>query len=141
MPDRRSFEYAIVRVVPRVERGECFNAGAIVWCRSAKWLGARVALDHARLVALAPDADVPMIQAHLESIERIAAGGERAGPIGRLDAPERFRWLVAPRSTAIQVSEVHEGLCEDPAKALDHLFETLVLPAAPPTGPGRGARP
>lgn len=135
MPDRRSFEYAVVRVVPRVERGECFNAGVIVWCRSLMWLGARVALDHARLVALAPDADVATIHSHLESIERIAAGGEDAGPIGRLDPPERFRWLVAPRSTVIQVSEVHEGLCEDPAAALAHLFETLVLPAT--AGPER----
>lgn len=136
MPDRRSFEYAVVRVVPRVERGECFNAGVVVWCRSLMWLGARVALDHARLVALAPDADVPMIAAHLESIEKIAAGGAQAGPIGSLEAPERFRWLVAPRSTTIQVSDVHEGLCEDPAQALAHLFETLVLPPA-----AREARP
>jgi hypothetical protein len=136
VPDRRSFEYAIVRVVPRVERGECFNAGVVVWCRSLMWLGARVALDHARLVALAPDADVPMIAAHLESIEKIAAGGAQAGPIGLLEAPERFRWLVAPRSTTIQFSDVHEGLCEDPAEALTHLFETLVLPPA-----AREARP
>lgn len=137
MPDRRSFEYAIVRVVPRVERGERFNAGILVWCRSLMWLGARVALDCARLAALAPDADVAMIRAHLESLERIAAGGEGAGPIGRLDPPERFRWLVAPRSTVIQVSEVHEGLCDDPRQALAHLFESLVLPA----GPGTEARP
>ncbi|MCC6349386.1 MAG: DUF3037 domain-containing protein [Candidatus Eisenbacteria bacterium] len=135
MPERRSFEYATVRVVPRVERGECFNAGVIVWCRSLMWLGARVALDHARLSALAPDADVATIHAHLASIEKIAAGGEGSGPIGALDAPERFRWLVAPRSTVIQVSEVHEGLCEDPAKALAHLFEQLVLPGS--GNPGR----
>jgi len=136
VPERRSFEYAIVRVVPRVERGECFNAGVIVWCKGAQWLGARVALDHARLTALDPDADVPMLLGHLGSIERIAAGGEEAGPIGRLEPRERFAWLVAPRSTVLQVSEVHEGLCEDPAAALAHLFETLVLPAA-----GREARP
>lgn len=137
MPERRSFEYAIVRVVPRVERGECFNAGVIVWCKGAQWLGARVALDHARLSVLAPDADVPMLVGHLDSIERIAAGGADAGPIGRLEPRERFAWLVAPRSTVIQVSEVHEGLCEDPAAALAHLFETLVLPAA--ANPERGA--
>lgn len=135
MPERRSFEYAIVRVVPRVERGECFNAGVIVWSKPSQWLGARVALDHARLTALAPDADVATIHAHLESIERIAAGGEGAGPIGRLEPRERFAWLVAPRSTVIQVSEVHEGLCEDPAQALAHLFETLVLPANPERRP------
>lgn len=128
MPERRSFEYAVVRVVPHVERGECFNAGVIVWCKSANWLGARVALDQARLTALAPDADVPTLLAHLDSIEKIAAGGPDAGPIGRLEPRERFAWLVAPRSTVLQTSEVHEGLCEDPAAALAHLFETLVLP-------------
>ena len=134
MPGRRSFEYALVRVVPRVERGECLNAGAIVWCKAAQWLGARIELDRARLLALAPDADVTMIEAHLASIERIARGDAAAGPIARLEPRERFAWLVAPRSTAIQVSDVHEGLCEDPAAALDHLVETLVRPAsgAPP---------
>lgn len=127
---QHSFEYAVVRVVPHVERGECLNAGVVVWCRAARWLGARTELDRSRLRALAPDADVPMIEAHLESLERIAAGGEDAGPIGRLEPRERFAWLVAPRSTAIQVSEVHEGLCEDPRQALEHLVATLVRPPA-----------
>lgn len=127
MPARQSFEYALVRVVPRVERGECLNAGAIVWCKGAQWLGARVALDRARLLALAPDADVAMLEAHLASIERIARGDADAGPLARLEPRERFAWLVAPRSTAIQVSEVHEGLCDDPRAALDHLVATLVL--------------
>lgn len=126
MPGRHSFEYALVRVVPHVERGECLNAGAIVWCRPAQWLGARVALDPARLKALAPDADLALLAAHLASIERIARGDADAGPIARLEARERFAWLTAPRSTAIQVSEVHEGLCDDPQAALDHLVETLV---------------
>ncbi len=138
MPERRSFEYAVVRVVPRVERGEYFNAGVIVWCRSAQWLGARVALDHARLAALAPDADVPMLLGHLESIEKIAAGGADSGPIGKLEPRERFAWLVAPRSTVIQISDVHEGMCEDPAKALDHLFETLVMPVTGKQEPRAG---
>lgn len=126
MPEPRSFEYAIVRVVPRVERGECLNAGVILWCRSLAWLRAAIELDHDRLLALAPDADVAMIEAHLESVARVAAGGDDAGPIGRMDPGERFRWLVAPRSTVIQVSEVHEGLCPDPAEALEHLLQTLV---------------
>lgn len=139
MPERPSFEYALVRVVPRVERGECLNAGAIVWCRSLGWLGARIELDRARLLALAPDAEVAMIEAHLESIERIARGGDDAGPIGRLEPRERFTWLVAPRSTAIQVSEVHEGLCDDPQAALDHLVETLVRP--PSGGPDPKRKP
>lgn len=137
MPERRSFEYAIVRVVPRVERGECLNAGAIVWCRSLRWLRATVELDRSRLLTLAPEADVPTIESHLESFALVAEGGDAAGPIGRLAPAERFRWLVAPRSTAIQVSEVHEGLCEDPQKALDHLVETLVrAPARPASAEG-----
>jgi hypothetical protein len=122
----RSFEYAIVRVVPRVERGECLNAGVILWCRSLAWLHAAFELDHDRLLAFAPDADVATIEAHLESFVRVASGGSEAGPIGRMDPGERFRWLVAPRSTVIQVSEVHEGLCGDPAEALEHLLQTLV---------------
>lgn len=126
MPDSRSFEYAIVRVVPRVDRGECLNAGVIVWCRSLDWLRAAVELDRARLAALEPDADPVMIESHLASVVRVAAGGEDAGPIGRLSAAERFRWLVAPRSTVIQVSEVHEGLCNDPDAALARLLDTLV---------------
>jgi hypothetical protein len=126
VPGRHSFEYALVRIVPRVERGECLNAGAIVWCKPAQWLGARIELDRARLLALAPGADVPMIESHLASIERIARGDADAGPIAKLEPRERFAWLVAPRSTSIQVSEVHEGLCDDPQAALDHLVETLV---------------
>jgi hypothetical protein len=130
MPERRSFEYALVRVVPRIERGECLNAGVVLWCKAAGWLGARTALDLPRLAALDPGADVALIASHLESLENIARGDEGAGPIGRLEPRERFAWLVAPRSTVIQVSEEHEGLCEEPKAALDHLFETLVLPAA-----------
>ncbi len=126
MPEPPSFEYAIVRVVPRVERGECLNAGVILWCRPLSWLRAAIELDHDRLLALAPDADVETIEAHLESFVRVASGGEEAGPIGRMEPGERFRWLAAPRSTVIQVSEVHEGLCGDPAEALEHLLDTLV---------------
>ena len=126
MPEPRSFEYAIVRVVPRVERGECLNTGVLVWCRADSWLRAAVELDRERLLALAPDADVAMIEAHLASVVRVAEGGDDAGPIGRMEPGERFRWLVAPRSTVIQVSDVHEGLCEDPQAALDHLMATLV---------------
>ncbi|MFN8586909.1 MAG: DUF3037 domain-containing protein [Candidatus Eisenbacteria bacterium] len=134
MPEQRSFEYAIVRVVPRVERGERFNAGVIVWCRSLDWLRAGIELDRARLAALAPGADVALIESHLDGFTRVAAGTDDAGPIGRLSAAERFRWLVAPRSTVIQVSEVHEGLCEDPDAFLAHLMATLVrIPSAQDT--------
>jgi hypothetical protein len=133
MPARRSFEYAIVRVVPRIERGEFLNAGVILWCKADGWLGARTHLDRKRLATLAPGADAVLIESHLESLESVARGGADAGPIGRLEPRERFAWLVAPRSTTIQVSEVHEGLCEDPAAALEHLLETLVrAPAGPP---------
>ena len=120
------FQYAIIRVVPRVERGECLNAGVVLLCRPRRFLAARVALDRARLAALAPDVDPAMIETHLEAIERIAAGDAGGGPIARLGQGERFHWLVAPSSTVIQPSEVHTGLCDDPATELDHLIEQLV---------------
>ena len=120
------FQYAIVRVVPRVERGECMNAGVVLLCRPTRYLAARVGLDEARLKALAPDVDPATIQEHLAAIERVAAGDPQAGPIARLGQGERFHWLVAPSSTVIQPSEVHTGLSDDPAAELDHLFERLV---------------
>lgn len=128
MPEsRRSpFEYAIVRVVPRVERGEMFNAGIVLHSRSRRFLDARVELDPAVLRALAPDCDPAEVLDHLEAIPRIAAGDPAAGPIARLSRPERFHWLVAPSSTIVQPSPVHTGLTDDPAATLDHLFETLV---------------
>ena len=121
-----AFQYAIVRVVPRVERGECLNAGVVLLCRPRRFLAARVALDHGRLAALAPDVDPATIETHLAAIERIAAGDPSAGPIARLGQGERFHWLVAPSSTVIQPSAVHTGLCDDPAAELEHLFEQLV---------------
>lgn len=120
------FQYAVVRVVPRVERGESLNAGVILLCRPKRFLAARVGLDPARLRALAPDVDPATIGTHLEGIVRIARGDEDAGPIAALGQGERFHWLVAPSSTVIQPSEVHTGLCDDPAAELDHLFERLV---------------
>jgi hypothetical protein len=120
------FQYAIVRVVPRVERGECLNAGVVLLCRPKRFLAARVGLDVDRLRALAPDVDPATIDEHLAAIERVAAGDPAGGPIARLGQGERFHWLVAPSSTVIQPSEVHTGLCDDPAAELDHLFERLV---------------
>ena len=120
------FQYAIIRVVPRIERGECLNAGVVLLCRPKRFLAARVGLDPARLAALAPGVDPATIEEHLAAIERIAAGDPEAGPIARLGQGERFHWLVAPSSTVIQPSEVHTGLCEDPVVELDHLFERLV---------------
>jgi hypothetical protein len=123
---RSQFQYAIVRVVPRVERGECFNAGVVLLCRPRRYLGSRTFLDEGRLRALAPDLDPELVRAHLAAIDRIVAGDASAGPIARLTRPERFHWLVAPSSTIIQPSEVHTGLCEDPAAELEHLFAALV---------------
>ena len=123
---RDPFQYAIVRVVPRVERGECLNVGVILLCRPQRFLRARIALDEARLAAFAPGLDPAGIRPHLDAIERVAAGDATAGPIADLGQGERFHWLVAPSSTIIQASEVHSGLCDDPAAELDHLVATLV---------------
>jgi hypothetical protein len=120
------FQYAVIRVVPRVDRGEFLNAGVILLCRPQRFLAARVALDRDRLAALAPDVDPEAIEGHLEGIVRIARGDADAGPIAALGQGERFHWLVAPSSTVIQPSDVHTGLCDDPAEELDHLVERLV---------------
>lgn len=122
------FTYAILRVVPRVERGERFNAGVVLFCRQRDFLGARVGLDEARLAALAPDASAEEVRAHLEALVRVAAGDPDAGAIGALPASERFGWLVAPSSTIIQPSEVHTGLSSDPPATLNALFAELVEP-------------
>jgi hypothetical protein len=127
VPDRSPFEYAVIRVVPRVERGEAINAGIVLMCRARRFLGARAGLDEGLLVAMAPDCDPEIVRAHLSAVERIAAGDAGAGPIAALSAPERFHWLVSPSSTIIQPSEVHTGLTADPAGTLEHLFRTLVL--------------
>lgn len=123
---RHPFEYAIVRVVPRVDRGEAFNAGIVLHSRAGRFLGARTLLDEALLTAMAPDFDPEAIRDHLMTIERIAAGDPAAGPIALLSAPERWHWLASPSSTVIQASEIHTGLAVDPAATLDHLFRTLV---------------
>ena len=125
MPTTSSFDYAVVRVVPYVEREEFINVGIILFCREQNFLEARIKLNRQRLIALAPDFDVDQTQAYLELIPRICAG--QAGPVGQLNQAERFHWLVNPRSTSIQVSDVHTGLCTDPAAMLDHLMETMVL--------------
>jgi hypothetical protein len=123
------FSYAILRVVPSVERGERLNAGVVLFCRQRGFLGARVQLDEARLRVLAPELPVRDVAAHLAGLVRVAEGAESAGPIAALDQSERFGWLAAPSSTIVQASEVHTGLCLDPAVTLDGLFERLV--AAP----------
>lgn len=123
MPALCSYDYAVVRVTPRVEREEFINAGIILYCRTARYLAARVALDVPRLVALAPVIDVAAVQAQLALIPRLCAG---EGPIGRLGQAETFHWLVAPHSTVIQCSPVHSGLTDDLEETLKRLVETTV---------------
>ena len=127
MPTLISFDYAVIRVVPRVERGEQINAGVLLFCLQRDFLGARVEVNAPRLYALWPETDVELVRQHLEAIPRICAGSPEGGPIARLSLRERFHWLVAPRSTIIQVSPVHAGLCESPERALDELFRQMVL--------------
>ena len=126
-PADAPFQYALLRVVPRIERGEAINAGVVLFARTRKYLDARVRLDTERLRVIAPDADVETIQKHLDARARIAAGAPDGGPIAQLDQSERFNWLVAPSSTVIQPSAVHTGLCPDPESTLQRLFERLVL--------------
>jgi len=126
VPGREDFQYAIVRVVPDVERGESLNAGVILYCRRLGFLGAKTALDEAALAALAPRCVADDVRAHLATLERVAAGAEDAGPIAALPPSERFHWLTAPSSTIVQSSAVHTGLTSDPAGELEHLFERLV---------------
>ena len=127
MPAHSSFDYATVRVVPRVERGEFINAGVILYCRTLEFLGARIALDRARLAALDPAVDMDEVALALGNITLVCDGDPRAGPIARLHQSERFHWLVAPRSTITQTSPVHSGLSEDPAAELDRLLKQMVL--------------
>jgi hypothetical protein len=126
VPAPSSFDYAVLRVVPRVEREEFVNAGVVLFCLQRDFLGAQVELDVARVRALWPGADLPLLEAHLAAVPLICAGAPGSGPIGRLSARERFHWLVAPRSTVLQVSPVHSGLCDDPAAALERLMDRMV---------------
>ncbi|MFF4760998.1 DUF3037 domain-containing protein [Streptomyces sp. NPDC001292] len=124
--DRDVFEYALLRVVPRVERGECINAGVLVYSRARAYVGARTHLDESRLLALDPDADVAGVRAALAAIESVCAGGAEAGQAAGDDAGRRFRWLVAPRSTVVQPGPVHTGLTTDPAAEPERLLDLLV---------------
>jgi hypothetical protein len=120
------FQYAVIRVVPRVEREEFLNVGVILFCRTMSFLAARVALDPRRVELLSPGVDAQELAAHLDARVRTAAGEPDAGPIARMSQSERFHWLVAPSSTVIQTSPVHSGVCDDPAVTLDRLFDALV---------------
>lgn len=130
MPDLATYDYAIVRVVPKVERAEFVNAGVIVSCPKLDLLLARIELDERRLLALDPTIDLEAVRTHLAAIPVICAGGEQAGPIGKLSQRERFYWLVAPRSTIIQVSPTHTGAARDLDAVAERLLETMVRPQA-----------
>jgi hypothetical protein len=135
VPVPSSFDYAVVRVVPRVERGEFINAGVVVFCLERRFLEARVVVDEARLKALWPEIDLELVRRHLEAIPKIAAGDASAGPIAKLSQRERFHWLVSPRSTIIQVSPVHTGLCdEEPEGMIEELSQRLLASPSPSRG-------
>jgi hypothetical protein len=129
------FEYALVRVVPRVERGECMNVGVLLWCQHAGYLELRCVLDDARLTALDPFLDLAAVRTHLDALHRVCVGGPAAGAAGAMSPGERFRWITAPRSTVVQTSAVHTGVTADPAAELDHLVEILVDRQRPPGAP------
>jgi hypothetical protein len=133
--DRCTYDYAIVRVVPRVDRGEFVNVGAIVSSDGEGFLAARFAVDETRLRSLDPDVDLAAVRTALDAIGAVCAGGEAAGPIGKLTLRERFHWLVAPRSTIIQTSAVHTGRCDDLDGALERLLDRMVRPLAQPPSP------
>ena len=137
MPGEHTYDYAIIRVVPRVERGELINVGVILSCPSADFLEARIEIDAARLLALDPALDLEAARAHLEMIPRVCRGGAEAGEIGALPQRNRFHWLVSPRSTVIQPSPVHTGRTGDPAAALERLLNTMVRR---PSGQGQRAQ-
>jgi hypothetical protein len=124
------YSYAAVRIVPRVDREEFLNVGVILFAREQGFLSARIEIDRERLLAFAPDADVQSIERHLRTLQAVAEGRPEGGPVAVLPAPERFHWLVAPRSTMIQTSAVHVGRSDDPSEALDALVTRLVRPPA-----------
>jgi len=127
MHAKHLFEYAVIRIVPRVEREEFLNVGVILYCRDKKFLSCKIALDHQKLKALCSNADCDEVEEHLRSFERISRGESTGGPIAALDLPSRFRWLTATRSTVVQTSKVHPGLCDEPEATLEKLHAQLVL--------------
>jgi Protein of unknown function (DUF3037) len=126
MPDRSAFQYTILRVVPRIERGECMNVGVVLFCPQRRYIGARIELDAARLQAFAPDLEPDSLRPHLDAIAAVIDGDGDAGELARLSPSERFGWVAASSSTVIQPSAVHTGLTDDPPRTLEHLFTALV---------------
>lgn len=128
MQENQLFEYAVIRVVPHVEREEFVNVGVVLYCGPQKFLKTKFHLDEARLKCLCSQLDLPEIRNHIESFEQICKGGDHGGSIGKLPSAERFRWLTATRSTVLQTSKVHPGLCSDPDDMIERLYKQLVLP-------------
>ena len=131
MQENLLFEYAVIRVVPHVEREEFLNVGVILFCAPAKFLQCMVNVDETRLKSFSSLSDMAMLREHVAAFERVCKGGPDGGPIGKLSLPERFRWLTATRSTILQTSKVHPGLCSDPDEMITRLFNQLVAPVLP----------
>jgi hypothetical protein len=127
MQGKHLFEYAVIRVMPRVEREEFLNVGVVLYCRDQKFLQMKYKIDDQRLGVLCDGLDCDEVKEHLQSFERICKGDKAGGPIALLDLASRFRWLTATRSTVVQTSKVHPGLCEDAKQELEKLFSTMVL--------------
>ncbi|WP_407431295.1 DUF3037 domain-containing protein [Arcticibacter sp.] len=127
MQDKHLFEYAVIRLVPRVEREEFLNVGVILYCKSSRFLQMTMTIDRQRLLAFAPDTDLQMVEQNLNAFAKICAGGKDGGPIGQQTMADRFRWITAMRSTIIQTSRVHPGFCTDPQSTLERLHSELVL--------------
>jgi hypothetical protein len=127
MPEKHLFEYAVIRLVPRVEREEFLNVGLVMYCKKQRYLQTVFHLDKERLKAFSPALDTKELEACLTAFEKVSRGSNDGGPIARLDLPSRFRWLTATRSTVVQVSKTHPGLCDDLEKTKQRLFEELVL--------------
>lgn len=132
MQEKQLFEYAVIRVVPKVEREEFLNVGVILFCKKLNYLKAMFTLDEERLRHFAPALDISLVRQHLDAFQQISEGLPDSGPIGRLPVAERFRWLTATRSTIVQSSKVHPGLCTTPPEMLNHLYTQLVLPEEGP---------
>jgi hypothetical protein len=127
MQEKYLFEYAVLRIVPKVEREEFLNVGVVVYCPQQKFLQVRFHLDGERIKAFACELDIPEIGQYLQAFEKICAGTKDSGPIGKLTVADRFRWLTATRSTVVQTSKTHTGLCNDVKETLDRLYAQLVL--------------
>jgi hypothetical protein len=127
MQDKHVFEYAVIRIVPKVEREEFINVGVILYCKEQKFLKAKFKLDEKKIHTLSIEIDLEEINDHLRSFDLICEGGKDSGPIGQLGIVERFRWLTATRSTVLQSSKVHPGFCDDAEKTIERLFTQMVL--------------